>query len=603
MNLSALGAPARHSQPADNYCGKHARIAARPGQSDGRTPGRRRARAAGFACVLALIGAAQVEARPPAAPTPEATSVPPPGNPDYAGPPRFYPGGNLLRLASTLTDDQLALPVGPRVRSPKLNYAQPDVGPTPGNISSASPTAPMSSTQRAICSYGGRHTLYFWHRSRPELSEAAIKGLVRFGLFADAAIDLCPATYGDALTLAIGPDFKQRVQLAIQKDAEEAPARRAQAELDRARTTKESNERIREANEREQAEVAKVAQWRAGAVPAGAARDAELLNQLRAEVNALRNGSAYRGPQFATDLQQRLLPVLTALGRSVYAQGLNIGAGASGRKAFDAWDRGTGGHALLLMEEMSRSWPDNREMDRQVHVITAEVWRLYRDHVDDKGTLDPAFRARIDAGLARLRAARADAPARPAPATEVVRRTETRVIYLRPSELVAYQIAAGAVAALNARGQAVAFFNNMEAEMRSNRTLFWDCYAKGCADPAPLFLRYSQLLKDKDSLMVTREIQLATMQKLSRPEDRNKADGALNLMGSRVIDGGPNPHCVDLYDKWLFMVNEWAQKRALNSLGDPAAVRAFAEQTFQGEQYEQVQQCRDLMEFAFRTRD
>lgn len=509
----------------------------------------------------------------------------------------------------------------------------------------ASGVQPLDSLRRRLglraeiphlhCQYDGmlgrgpRH-LSFWHQQRQPLPViptdpvAAQRNAIARELdslaVVDRALEACPATWGEALETAFGPQVWD--QVAANKTAYDAQVAAAQAAhaaqlAERQRKWDEGVLRATQRCKDEHAQRGK--QLPAGVAPALLA-DAErdLACAVHAEIQVMEANIGGDGGKFVQVVRERIADRLTRLVAAAHAAKPALKSATW--KDFDRWERGVGGEAMLAMDGVTGWW--NRVITREMATGNedAGIYRvnnpaatlgliephrkLFAAHdelVSKVGMLEPAWLQRATKGLNTIRleqdAAAEAARGAPAPVplpTTTVRRT----VYLTPGQYVAAQIGASAGQAagyaLRAYAQAMEDRARLEDDVHSSRAAFWRCYAQRCDDRGRSYADYLDALLRKDIALVGPEIARAGLQ--SRGWGKILAGGRA-LAGVGEIDGGAHPECESL----LSRATGPAVRAAIKS--PQVDDNALIVQVLNSDTYAEYQLCRDQMEFLRRPRD
>ncbi len=450
----------------------------------------------------------------------------------------------------------------------------------------------------------------FWKGSRPQLTDEMLAYFQNNeNLLADVAVEACPASAHDALALEYGDrDYQGRRSVAIKIREKKLPYT---AERDARKAYADHANAERAAGDKARAEAA--ATWRIGAVAITAGEAASLREKITERLSRIPRSEGRDSTRLATDaasLAQELTPSMARLIGSAYVQAGAIPAGPKGRAAFDRWDRGEGGRAVALINQLALAWPHEQPMAPEIGNMVRDLMGLYYEQLDDKGTIDPGFMARIEAQLPALRAKdAADRQARDSAEAEAKAKAErsrtTTIIFLTPGEAAAYSLGSAAGKAVGSvvsgRAEIAATFSTIERELRESRKTFWQCYAQNCADPAPSYLLFSKRLKDKDFSIFSYFFYPAVLQKVS-PSSRGDNQKYLAAMNFRIVEDHEIFGCNDPYSAWQAQTMAAVQKMSIRSMFDPAAQARMAQELAFGPEFAAVQRCRDRMEFAFRPR-
>lgn len=518
---------------------------------------------------------------------------------DTLGPSRFV--FNQPTLARMLGDRQRDKQLSTRStpdRQPSRVPARYNSGGAGGGREVAIPGA-----QVATCHYG-LAAVNFWLQQRPVLDAAAIEHIPQSHWpMADVAITLCPERLGDALRLAVGPDFEARIAAA--KDAERA---REAEEARKARSGADGERAVR-------------ARWKDGATALPTDRVATLWQtvdrvlkseEARGAPIRERPASAVSAPtqDFAARMRRDLYPPLLELARSGYAQSRLLAAGESGRAAFEQWDRGGAGLAMTAIGRLQRLWPAGWWDVELVATIEADLERIYTDQLRDKGLFDAATRDRVLRALQQRRVepvARADPPQALASTGSPM---TPRVVFLRPGELAAYRVGQDIGKGLRGLGQAAGkagqvrqMVTDLDKQLVATRRAFWSCWEARCAEVGARWIDYSLALREKDWYHLSQEIIDTANQVVHSSRGNQMTELFQSLAGLRQIDGGPLLPCEQPFGRLTVRIQTFVQRKLMHNPFDFGAIAGFSDELLASPEQRDYQACRDAVEMAMRPRN
>lgn len=434
-------------------------------------------------------------------------------------------------------------------------------------------TYELSQQQRAI---------NFWNTPRPLLPARVVREVNQSGLLmADVTIVKCPEFFGDALKAGFGSDFLAERKAARDKVVSEAEKRRA--------ATIKYQEAQRE----------KVDNWMKGARPNPREKDAQIIAQLErivADLEVKKKSLTFNA--FRQVVTSQVDPLMVDLGRSVVGHAKTIPAGEAGRPQFESMDNGPGFAVVWLnrrLRALSKgAW--NGTMSERVWSHTVD--EVYKTQLDDKGAFNPAYSKALLSSIEKYRdSSRSGSP----PSTESIR--SSRIVTLRPRESLLYRAISKAtqaaidIAQIRARNKQYAA--DLTKTLQQARAEFWRCAKSRCADGGALWIDYSKLLIAKDKYYAFQYYMEAMTERVGAGQ--RGANGAMmnQFMGiDDPVDGGMIPGCEQDYDNYLGGIGNLIAKSNGSGMVNANAL----DESFNGEKYLAVQQCRDRMEYILRPR-
>lgn len=436
----------------------------------------------------------------------------------------------------------------------------------------------------------------FWKDRRPDFSQVTEGDInhngwgIRRVVYADIALDRCPATWGAALALVWGPKAPRELQ-ALARDFQKGK------------------------NDAEQAKVqAAIDAWQAEAralPPLSPAQERELALQVDAELSRMESGiDGLNSRPFNDALKGPLGDRIVRLSQLAYVKSSGLNAGGAGRAAFDAWDNRLGGPALtaidriekiihyrmnrrLRLMELKTSDEALREMESWGNVELQRfkqgrdfLLNFMTEKLAGKALLDPVFLKKIASDLERDRP-KGD-PGRPyyrhVPADPKPAWTMT------PEEQEAQdngKLLGGAVAIVQGIGDLIRLIEKVDGDVRESRKAFWHCYATRCKDAGKAFYAFSSALNAKDQWIIFRPV---VTHGLLAP--------GMALLGDANVDGGNIAGCAAEMEGLTKALSPKVPLDQLDAIGRANLVLA----TMKGPAYAAWQGCRDRMEYILRPR-
>ncbi|MDI4635391.1 hypothetical protein J7U46_20170 [Pelomonas sp. V22] len=439
-----------------------------------------------------------------------------------------------------------------------------------------------------------------WKGRRPDLSFATDKDSKDYAmgrLTADIAIDQCPATWGEAVTLVWGPNAVKQLQASAQKFQRRQDELKASGETEEQRSAREA-----------------VQAWQAEAralPPMSVAQERELAQQIEAELSRLESSiDGLNSRPFNDLLKGPLGDRVVRLSQMAYVKSAGLNASGAGRAAFDAWDNRLGGPALtainriekiihyrmnrrLRFMELKTSDDAQREMDSWGNVELQRfkqgrtfLMAFMTEKLAGKSLIDPAFLKKIASDLERDRPSGdpgrpyyRHVPAEPKPAWTMT-----------PEEQQAQdngKMLSGAVALVQGIGDLIRLIEKMDGDVRESREAFWQCYATRCKEAGKAFYAYSSALNAKDQWIIFRPV--VTPALIAR---------GMSFLGDTNVDGGNIPGCVAEMDGLNKAMSPKVPLGELDSVGRAKLVIA----SMKSPAYAAWQGCRDRMEYILRPR-
>lgn len=288
-------------------------------------------------------------------------------------------------------------------------------------------------------------------------------------------------------------------------------------------------------------------------------------------------------------LNQQLQPAMAKLAASGLAQAQAIPRGEAGRKAFEQWDAGVGHTVVkLAMRVHASGQPTNLFIS-----VLGKYQALYTEQIADKGALDKAYLAQMLASIAKYKA---ELDATPAPTADSQR--SSSVLVMRPRQSALYRMVNSGVKIAQefARGRAEIerYLTTLDRDIKDTREAFWACYARRCPEGGVLFYKFSALLAELDRFQIARTAQEGAISRSFGGAQHGQV--AMQLLGmDRKVNDNYVGACDGQYDRFLSPFVTWMSL-------DATTMRRRLEEALAGDDYLQVQQCRDRMEFIMRPR-
>ena len=461
------------------------------------------------------------------------------------------------------------------------NYAQDDVDVVEGVTSDLNAYSPAGESTQKLRNVT---RVRFWYRSRPEdISTTFLKNFDRGELLLiDLARDDCPGSYLEVYAMVNG-------------DANALAA-------------------AKQVTARGKGNVA--------AQPNTDAEDEALFRRIREALVAIE----YRGDQLPAAEYGRIVtnsirPALTTLSASVLARARSIPAGASGRGAFDAWERTYGGPLLTVIRRtyliarsgafrMETQGISLRDLDRRAgpsqqrekedwanaaakQLFTRPVYRdlmtVYATHIPSTTFLDPAFMEKTRSA-ALSAASERDRNTTP----RSTRTSSTVTIFGTPSEIAATRLRMQIGETVQAVGELKQNFAELNARVIRTRAAFWACYASRCAGSGSLYLDYSVALRDKDLHYLYLSAYMAGASQTMGIAGPGLGM-FLTMLGSGGVDNGIVLGCESAADSFTAVLGQ-----DIRANGIANAYAAFERASARPE-YVTYQTCRDRQEYVFRN--
>lgn len=438
--------------------------------------------------------------------------------------------------------------------------------------------------------------LRFWARQRPAdvredfLRLAGRSDRDRAGALLDLPVERCPGTYGEAMALVDGSE-------AAKATAREAAARSASV---------------------------------TAALRQSDADDRAMLRDIEADVARLESGIDGLVPDvYRNTVSGSLKEKLNRVAGSAIARVRAIPAGASGRAAFDAWDRDYGAPLLravsrLFIVAKRKAFPlENgggfkfsdlkkdqatlkREQQEWVSAARAQLYTrpIWHALVDAYGGHEPL----IDAAFID-KARRAALKLPPAPPRAETTVTVTRTYFGTPGQIAAMKMVDDLGDAATSLQQLKAAIAALHARVGATREAFWACYARRCAEAGKLYAAYSAALLDKDYILLgqpalSRKIEQMVGSVKGAPTPPMFQDGVMQgltaSMGSNGVDNGILLGC-----EAAAATFQTALDRRLRDVGIVAAGNVLQKAFFEAEdtaEFRDWHACRDRMEVLYRPR-
>lgn len=292
---------------------------------------------------------------------------------------------------------------------------------------------------------------------------------------------------------------------------------------------------------------------------------------------------------YYTALHQKLQPAMAKLAASGLAQANKIAKGETGRKAFEQWDSGIG-YAVMSLSMRLHRWKQPGPLFTKV----LDRYRaLYDQQFADKGALDRKYMTEMLASIAKYKAEQSDIAA---PSVETSR--QEGVWVMRPRQSLLYRsIDKGMRLAqeyTQARAKIKETLDTLEREIAGSRKAFWACYEKRCPEGGVLYYKFSAWLIELDRFMISREAWKGAISISSKSAQHG--DTMAQLMGmDREVNQRYTGACDYQYDRFFGQFTNWLSL-------DVVTMKRRLDEALAGEDYLNVQRCRDSMEFIMRPR-
>lgn len=504
----------------------------------------------------------------------------PQGVSEYRGPQRFSKLDGSLDISPEHRKSILGVSLMP---GRDFNYARLK-SPTEHGAIDVFGSSGARTVSVLVCRYefsNFEKTMKFWTTPRPMLDNKSIsllKASFDTSPFADVTVTECPKTWGEALTTGFGKDF-----------LDQAIAANKQVWQDKEDSSNAAQKRQAEKFDRER-------NWMKGAQPRHWARDSQTISALETSISEVltrrKDIDPHRLPRV---IMEKVDPLMLELGRSAVGNATRIPKGEAGRTRFEEWDR-TYGQAIVrlnlkLQTPLVRgSWMESMSYRVWFHTIDS----IYKEQLEDKGAFSLAYTKSLLAGADKLRD---QSTAKQKIDPNDIR--SARIYTLRPRQTLMYRVMSGAVegatalAATHARNKE--YVASLTRELARARTEFWSCARQQCTDGGPRWVAYSKLLVAKDKFYAVQYYMEAMSNRMGSP------NGAMmnELMGiSGDVDGGMITGCETEYSNYLGGIGTLISSGGSKAIANPAAL----DSAINGEEFLQVQQCRDRMEFILRPR-
>lgn len=415
--------------------------------------------------------------------------------------------------------------------------------------------------------------IFFWHAGkRQALSAQMLKPYQsRSDQIADVELDTCPPDFASALSAAYGSSAWQApTQLAL----------------------KARDDEVRENIDTGIWYETDYSGWAKQPKALPAAEDRALAQAIDKTLRELEaKGSGLTSRIYYTAVNKQLDPALARLAASGVAQARAIPKGAGGVKAFETWDNGVGVTVVSLVMRMHR-WgqPSNLAIG-----VLGTYMGLYGEQFADKGALDSRYYAQMMASIEKYKAQEAD---RSVAAPTFDSQRSAGVWVMRPRQSALYRMVSAGVRVVAAYSAARAeienYLNTLEREIPRAREAFWQCYERRCADGGRLYLEFSSLLSEFDRFLIMRTAWEGAVARTYG--DARHGATFLKLMGmDRDVNTNLAGACDSAYSRFLGQFVTWMSL-------DAADMRRRMDAALGGDDYLQLQQCRDQMEFILRPR-